>query len=383
MASQSEWVAQQWPELVVVRGEDAYVRGEARGSIVREQIATLANEYRRIFDRVGLIPAAALHEGMEATRTATHVWWPEGAQEIAGVASGAGVSEEDVWLVNARTEVLAEARRRSGRGECSVTVPVRPGVPTIGMQTWDWYEHLAPWWHPVQVTNPTGLSWCGITEAGILGKIGLNSAGIAVHFDILMHRDDHVEGVPVHLVATRILAECTSLDAAIELATRAPVSASTAITLHDGTRAISIELSPAGAAVIEPTANWLVHANRFLAPELAAEQFDDPIDPEAGRDAIGRTKLLQERAEASEPPATFHDLVSLFRSEPNDAGRLSCLPVEPDRLGYTWHTLTTIATDPVQRQLWFRAGIPGGNSEWRLLQPTAAQAAEPVAYARG
>lgn len=113
---------------------------------------------------------------------------------MAGVAEGAGVLFWTIAALNARTEILAEAGAPRA-GECSTLV--HSGTRTTGGQCWDWHEELAAAWH-IQTVSGGTRNVAGITEYGILAKIGVNDAGVGVLFNILGHWDDAATGVPVH-----------------------------------------------------------------------------------------------------------------------------------------------------------------------------------------
>ena len=366
MNQQSDFVADRIPTTVSIRGNSPFERGWSRGVVLNSKIRGLAEAYRELFrlkSGSGVLDVLPL---VDRCRSTTADWWPDAVEELEGVAAGAHLPLDDVWMLNSRTELLAEARRLGAATGYECSVAIRADGETFGMQTWDWQEHMADYWHPVAVAGPGTNAWCGISEAGILGKIGMNDAGVALHFDILFHHDDGVGGVPVHLLATRILSTCTSLDEAVAMALDAPVSASTALSMHDGRAAATVELSPSGRSVVEPTNGWIVHANRFQTERFAASEFDDPSDPTASRDAIGRTRLLRDRVDSSTSPHR-DDFVGLFSNEPNAEGRLSCVPDATDAHGDRWHTLVTIATDPIRRKFDFRAGIPSGDGPWRRM----------------
>jgi isopenicillin-N N-acyltransferase-like protein len=171
--------------------------------------------------------------------------------------------------LNARTEILA-ALNAVGEGECSTAV-VLPGggAPPRTVQTWDWHPHLREvpvlWAYEPRA----GRTVRTFTEFGVLAKIGVNTAGLGVHFNILRHASDRAEiGVPVHLVARRILDEATTVDEAVDLARSAQTSASTAITVVTVDAAATLELCPDGVAVV-PADGVLLHTNHFLDPDLA------------------------------------------------------------------------------------------------------------------
>src|SRR6185436_584334 len=129
-------------------------------------------------------------------------------EEIAGIAHGAGQDEYELRAINARTEILAGM---SGLTECSVV-----GQGGLLAQNWDW--------HP-DATHST-LVWivehehgwfATLTEAGILGKIGLNDAGLGVCLNILhTTADGGLDGTPIHILLRRTLATAETVDDALE-----------------------------------------------------------------------------------------------------------------------------------------------------------------------
>ncbi|RRJ86408.1 hypothetical protein EG850_08650 [Gulosibacter macacae] len=367
--AQDAAVAAQLPELIEASASDPIRRGELRGRALCARIAALHDTYDELFRTVGGEP---LERGDLIARTidAVRRWWPEGADEINGMAQGAGLPAEHVWFLNTRTELLAEARRLgagAGARECSVAVQIdASAASTVGIQTWDWHDHMVDCWHPVAISGGK-QSYVGMTESGIISKIGVNSAGIGVHLDILFHQEDHAGGVPVHLVAGRILAEAGSFDEAVEIARNAPVSASSAISIHDGARAVTVELSPAGAELVEPLHDWLVHTNRFQTPRLRQGEYRNPEETDSDADAWARQAVLRERT-AREPEINgVDDLLQLLDSEPNQFGQLTCLPALSEPIGRRWHTLATMITRPVEQTFSIKAGIPLGDAPLRTF----------------
>lgn len=186
--------------------------------------------------------------------------WPELDAELAGMADGADTELELLWAINARTELLG------GIGECSL-IGRLDGARAGVAQNWDWHPDLAPS-RIVWTVEHDGTWFTTVTEAGMLGKIGLNGSGIACGLNFLSSSiDGGVDGVPVH-VLLRLVLEAGSLADAMALLMRARVSASSCITLAgaeaDGAGLVAVELSPAGAALVWPDADGvLVHTNHF------------------------------------------------------------------------------------------------------------------------
>jgi isopenicillin-N N-acyltransferase-like protein len=248
---------------------DPHARGREFGARWPVEIAATFDGYADLFDAHGAIPAQVRTYAEEAFRQ-TEKWAPGLAAEMAGIADGSGLAVWQIAAVNARTEILA-ALGTTGEGECSTAV-VLPGggAPPRTVQTWDWSPHLRDvpvlWAYEPR----PGRTVVTFTEFGVLGKIGVSSARLGVHFNILRHASDNAEiGVPVHLVARRILDEANTVDEAVAIARSARTSASTAITVVTTDAAAALEVCPDGVAVV-PADEVLLHTNHFLDSALAA-----------------------------------------------------------------------------------------------------------------
>ncbi|MGN9785393.1 C45 family autoproteolytic acyltransferase/hydrolase [Nonomuraea sp. ZG12] len=250
------------------RPPDAAGRGREFGARWQAEVRANLDGYTRLFEAGGASEARV--RGLaERALDNTAAWAPALAEEIIGIAAGAGLEPWQAAAVNARTEILA-ALGDDGEGECSTAVVVGGDLPPRAVQTWDWHDHLrdAPLLWAFE-PRP-GHTVRTFTEFGVLGKIGVNSAGLGVHFNILRHSADHARiGVPVHVVARRILDEAATLEQAAELARSARTSASTVITVVTEAGVRALEICPEGVAEVG-TGGILLHTNHFLDGALAA-----------------------------------------------------------------------------------------------------------------
>ncbi|MFI7043033.1 C45 family autoproteolytic acyltransferase/hydolase [Streptosporangium sandarakinum] len=368
-------------------------RGRERGRRAAAEIARTWRTYAELFDATAAAGGRSLDvpELALASVAATRAWAPDLAEEMEGVAEGADVPLWVVAALNARTEILSEAAAPRA-GECSTVVHVgasRSGTSagdgtasgagngaagrTVGGQSWDWHEELADGWHAQSVRGAAGdpadggsLAFTGITEYGILGKIGLNEAGVGVLFNILGHAGDGAGGVPVHLVARRALGSAASFDEAIAVITGAPVSASTVMTVVTAGRAASVEVSPAGAAVVHPDAEgWLVRTNHFQDPVLAAGEHRGRLEPET----YDRLRVLGERVRGRNGIAGPDDLAALLTAHPGDGAEVCCHAPAGGRLGTRWATLATVLVEPAAGLFQVHDGGPctAGPGTWETL----------------
>jgi len=253
---------------------DPVVRGRELGAAFAAQYGRTAELYLAHFAELG-IPSPEVRAIAERSRQALTAWDPGLAAESDAIADAAGVDRWRLAAVAARTEILAAAPPRT-EGECSTAVHVGTGRAAESIQTWDWHDFLAPEGLLRAFPSRAGLDVKLFTEFGTAAKIGVNSAGLGLHFNILSHvSDSDAGGVPVHAVARRILDEARSVEDARRIAASATVSASTVLTVFTSdaadSRAASLELSPAGMGVVTPGPDgWLFHTNHFLDADLFA-----------------------------------------------------------------------------------------------------------------
>ncbi len=245
-------------------------RGLELGERFAREIADTADRYRRLF--------AARAEGpFDVELWSERAWQairrlaPLHADEIAGIADGAGLPVEQVAAINARTEILVAANP-TGVNECSTVVSLPVDGPPVAVQTWDWYDAMSDGWFTWTIPFEDGRELTTVTEFGMLAKIGVNDRGVGVMLNMLHHRND-IEaakrdeiGHPVHLLARAILDDADSADQAIELASAPATSASTALTIVDDRgSAASVELFPGGPGTVIPTEGLLVRTNHFVS----------------------------------------------------------------------------------------------------------------------
>jgi isopenicillin-N N-acyltransferase-like protein len=184
---------------------------------------------------------------------------PELLEEVEGIAAGAGVDLRALMRLQARTELL-------GGQECSLIA--RPGRLE---QNWDWHPEVVPFVWVVE--QPGGRWFATLTEAGMLGKIGLSSAGLCFGLNFLRcSLDGGLDGVPIHVLLRTLLERVDSFDDALRLLVAARVSASSCITVASADEVAAVEVSPGGARVIRTSP--LLHTNHFLDGPPAGEDLE-------------------------------------------------------------------------------------------------------------
>lgn len=272
---------------------DPVRRGREIGQRWRTEIAGTVRDYTWLFDAAGLDPATVRTVATECMDSLGQ-WAPDLVAEIGGVAEGAGLQSWQAAALNARTEILVRGSI-AGLKECTTAVWTPPQAPPHVLQTWDWIPSVDNF-TVLRHVSAAGLRVVTFTENGVVGKLGVNSAGLGLLFTLLCHTSDGTtRGVPVHAVARRILDTATTVADAVEIARTAPVTASAAITVMtwdgDRTDAAVVEVSPAGTAVLPAEDGFLLHTNHFLDPGLAPGDRLAAI----GDDTLPRLDALRRR----------------------------------------------------------------------------------------
>jgi isopenicillin-N N-acyltransferase-like protein len=336
---------------------DPYARGFALGRFGAEEIAANVAGYRELFEVVGVQPDDLPRLGRQAADT-IEAWAPALGAELRGQADGAGLERWQLGILNARTEILATVGA-IGEGECSTSVVLPETGAPLTVQTWDWHDVSNEDTLVVRYLARPGHEVRYFTEFGILGKIGVNSAGIGVHFNILNHSSDGEGiGVPVHAVARQVLERATSLDGAIEIAQSATVTASTVLTIvsyRDGRADAScVELSSGGTAVVRPADDGiLLHTNHFLDAALASGEMVPGTSS-----TYPRLEHLRARLDAlTSPDAVERASVGMLVHEA-DGAPVCCHPDPTMSFEHRWQTLLTISLDVDGGHLQFHEGGP-------------------------
>lgn len=347
-------------------------RGVELGERFRDEIAATVAAYRRLFvTRAGGSFDVDLWAD-RAWQTISEVA-PEHADEIAGIAEGAGRPVRELAAVNARTELLVAANP-TGVSECSSVVSVPPGGAPFAVQTWDWYDAMSDGWFHWRIEHPDGRVVETVTEYGMLAKIGVNSHGVGVMLNMLHHANDAARvaegtiGYPVHLLSRRILDEARTFDDAARIVT-APTSASTSLTVLDRSGAgATFELFPGGPGRLDTADGLLVRTNHFVSPEGGAGCLAHTISDSS---TTRRAKLLD--AFADGPPAT-PDAVVEAMTDHEPEGEVGGICCHPDRSmdPVLWHrTLATVALDVECSTLDVRTDGPCGHREHPAAEATA------------
>jgi len=122
-------------------------------------------------------------------------------EEMKGIAEGAGADFEEILSINVRTELMyPDQLAEKGNARPWPPFPKPPPQETCSLGKTgtgspnSWRLRFSCAW--IRIKKPTVLT---LTEAGIVGKIGFNSAGLGACLNILKSSLAEV-GIPIHIL---------------------------------------------------------------------------------------------------------------------------------------------------------------------------------------
>ena len=220
-----------------------------------------------------------LHRVARGAYRATSDWDPETAEEMRGIARGAGLTIEQVMVLNGLTDLrdtLSWWRGGELFGGCTSLVAqrdaTREGTLLCG-QTWDLGTNNMPYVVAVRRRPSTGPRSVGVTVAGALPFLGLNEVGLAVGTTNLRTRDAQV-GVVYLTLIDRGLRARSARDAQAAMVTPPRAGGHFFYIADAQGTAVALECTAQRHAVRDVTRGVFVHANHCLEPEHQAIDVD-------------------------------------------------------------------------------------------------------------
>ena len=249
-----------------------FERGFHFGNSQQERVQHTVNAYMRIFESFAGLDRRPVFEQAERFMPVIASFAPHLLEEIRGIAEGAQCDAREIIAINARTELMYGI---TNRPECT-SIAISGSASADGhirvAQNWDWHPSLVGTLVLWLVKRNNGPDLLTLTEAGIVGKIGINDAGLAMCINLL--RSDSDSGgpaAPMHIILRRVLEECHNVDEAIALLEKTPRCTSCNHMLADrGGSIADVEATPAGQWVHRPQHGLLTHANHCTGPVLAS-----------------------------------------------------------------------------------------------------------------
>jgi isopenicillin-N N-acyltransferase-like protein len=324
--------------------------GEACTAQIRQMLATYRDLISTSYDRLKLswervILQARKYQPFVAEHT------PQYLRELEGIAQGAGVSLDDLMVLNCMEGIVNDALHLkctsfAAAGECTADGHV------LVAHNEDWSPEDEHTVYLLRARPQDEPAYLALTYGGLLPNIGFNEAGLAQCCDSV-YPDDSRLGVPRIFVARAVLA-CRSLSDALSAAVMNKRAAGyNHLLAHESGEIYNIEASAKRFAVQYATQGTLAHTNHYLDPRLQAV--------ESQPEALLRSHVRYNRAERLLRTLTPHSRQSFTRILTDHVNRprsICCHDIDNPVAIERSKTIASVVIDLTERCMHVAVGNP-------------------------
>ncbi|KAK7702567.1 hypothetical protein SLS64_009530 [Diaporthe eres] len=371
--------------------------GHAHGSGAKAQVLGSIAFYTALFQQKCDLDWAAVTREADKYAARLGVTCPRYLDEIRGIADGAGVGFLDVLALNVRTEIIfgifseAEAVRARGPAKvvngvngsngvngqhaesefpsdgCTSLAFTTPSTPTSSFlaQNWDWQPAQAPNLIVIHISQPNNTADSDgipdiamVTEAGIIGKIGLNASGVGCCLNAIRARGLDSSRLPVHFALRTILESRSRAEALATLKKLGGVAGSAHILVADPKGGVGLEFAGGKERIGEigpDEKGRVVHTNHLV---LEHPEVEEPGWLPDSRERLARIGALTDE-EVLAGKWDVKRVVELFKDEDGFPFSINRLKVKEGDS----QTLFTIVMDLGRREALVKVGRPTEDGE--------------------
>jgi hypothetical protein len=303
---------------ILAHGEP-FEAGHRHGAARAEALRAFLDDGLTRLDRLLPEPVslASLRPRLAAYEDEIRAATPDLAQELSGLAEGAGISREEAVLLQVRREILGYSRIPA-RGDCTTYARAACAADPAGRhavlaQTVDLNGGLDDQIAVLDVARPgTGRSALVLSFGGLLGYLGVNSDGLAIGLNLVLGGDWR-PGLPPYLAIRHLLDHASGVDEAIAMLRTLRLASSRALTFCDASKAACVEIIGDRYRVLEEREP--MHTNHFLHPDFVPQ---DELNVFARNSSLLRLKACEAGLASLPEPAAVgvEDRFALMSTAP-------------------------------------------------------------------
>jgi isopenicillin-N N-acyltransferase-like protein len=346
-------MASEHPAITVLdlSGTPAQI-GAAHGEALRDRIREYADRFLGWLVRSTAVPLTeeTLWAHWAPQVAANQRVAPALVDEMRGIARGAGVPFERIFLLNSLLDLnsfryLGMAANFAGCSTFAVAAEAGTGKTLIG-QTYDMPQLHEDFVTVLRIKPAQGPRQLLFTFAGIVGCAGMNEAGIGLNINYLSPRD--ATWGKLHSVVVRQILSATQLADALTSPVVAPRAGGAHYLIADREGdVVSIETTGTRHVIAYPEGNAIGHTNHYLADWLKDREYirENSIGSSLARYTALR-RFLRERGEHL-TVETLKDLTCNHTSYPRSICAHGADCEEADTKGVTCSAMVQVPADGV------------------------------------
>ncbi|RMY16428.1 hypothetical protein D0866_13673 [Hortaea werneckii] len=288
-----------------------YEIGLQHGHTAKQQVAGTIGFYANMFKETSHMSWPKVQELAMSFEPVMRRKWPAYLEEIQGLADGAGVQLADIIAVNVRTEIAFGLF-----SDGCTSLSWRTAKSSFLAQNWDWMEEQKPHLIVLEIEQRGKPTIKMITEAGLIGKIGLNSAGVGICLNAIKAQGMDPTRIPCHL-GLRLALESHSREEAVQKLEKYGVASACHMLIADATGGVGLEWSSVEVQRVRMNGlRQVFHSNHYLAKHLGVH------DTNWLPDSNFRLTRIEQLCKGLEPEPSVEALHECFKDEMNYPGAI-------------------------------------------------------------
>ena len=331
--------------------------GKTYGAAVKAQIDVSIETYREMFMTYSGVSWEAAQKYAATFIPVITEYDPDIMEEIRGVAEGSGYKLEEILALNVRSEIVLQGGLIDGCTSFALTPRVTVNGESWIAQNWDWKIRQRKAYVLLRIHQAAPKPDINLfTEAGIVGKLGFNSAGIGVCLNALASDVKlDVPTVPLHIVLRGILNSNTLSDVIAVVGKMPLACCANFLVGHSNGEAITIETGPGDFDVIYADEGYVTHTNHFTSHRLA--KFKD-TGKMAFPDSFLRYGRIKQMLRDCTKPIGLADIQNMLRDHIDYPDGICRHEDQLDPEGKRMGTVFSIIMNLSRRELYITPGNP-------------------------
>lgn len=325
--------------------------GRQIGEAAREEVRGFCSV---ALDRVNLTVKISRESAYEVGRQSlkyAKVYRPDYIEELEGTAEAAGVTLDDLMILQVRNQFQSEQSGGCTSMSFSPVTGVRSGP--IVAQTWDNDPELDAF-TVVLTRQPEGKpAFTSCTQAGLISYMGLSETGIATCVNTLP-APARETGVP-HYFILREIYEATSVEEAVHSLDRAQRAIPVNIMMSTPQGPVDLEVTLDEVKILRPEdpSTCVTHTNHCVHTDFVPINDDFPELAQSYSRKRRIDELLRDTHEATD----LQQIKSVLQDHDNYPGSI-CRHAGDDPVCGFWETVFAIIIEPAERRMHISRGTP-------------------------
>ena len=202
--------------------------------------------------------------------------YPHYVDEIMGMAQGAGVSFDDLTVLNALEALTMDALHLTKCTSFAVNDLWTADGHILVAHNEDWVPQDEQDVYVVHATPKDEPKFLGMTYGGLLVNIGFNECGLAQCCDSVYANDSRI-GIPRVVVSRAVLGARTPAEAIRSMLVTHRAAGYNHLLVHESGEMYNVEVSARSFAMLSTAEGVIAHTNHFLDPKMQEVESEPDV----------------------------------------------------------------------------------------------------------